>query len=1669
MKILKIGFAGLLMAWLWWPSHANAQCTKPTYLQSVTVTNPNLTPLTNYVVKMTINTAALQGAGKLNNKFGFVFYDSDCATQLRYWPSDADVFPSTSASYYVRIPSIPGASSKTIVMYYDAVTTCSTAIGNVFSFVGDTAASGTPVGFSAATTWELSNRTFPANSQTFRWQVRATGTGNFRPKTTYNVSGTQYVQAEGTSRAIAVGMNRFVQELDVDAGGHPGFFTTALLQIGENCGLCNTFATGSGDIPPTSAPLIPFANNANQARVGVYYRPRAAAEPTVAFGSEFNRTTPVTISPAGPVTACEEDILNFTASSPYINYRWYVDNVFQGASPAITKTINTSGLSSGVHVLKVVAYTSACDSVEATKNLNINPRPDINSLSPDNGCQFSQLTFGSNIGLNGSTLVAHDWNFGDATTGTGATPTHAYSVAALLNVRLIVTTDLGCKDTLTEPIEVYPKPTINTVTETDICWPNAVLYSNNTTIPSNWNSSTISTFEWLYGDGNNGFGSNSSHAFAVPNQYAESLIVTTNVGCKDTLTGSVDVWPKPNIISVTDPNICWPQAASFSNNSNIPNNWNSATIQTYDWHFGDATTGLGSVTTHPYTIPGFYNDSLVVVTSDACRDTFAETISIWPKPEIDSVTVLDQCWPNGTNFTGFHHIANNWNSAAVTIHDWRFGDANTGNTNPVFHTYVLPNIYTHTLFVETGNACRDTLVDQVNIWPKPSINSITEIDICWPNDVAFSNNTTIPNNWDAATIAQWDWRFGDGQTGNVPTLMHNYAVPDRYFDTLYVRTSDNCRDTLTGSVDVWPKPQIDSIITADVCDPETVFFTQSTQIPDNWNSATIPSYLWDFGDGNTGNGASTSHQYAIPGAYNVRLIVVTSDACRDTLFKVVNVYPKPTADFAIGDICYGDSLLLMSGSTVSNVLGTFIADHQWMFGDGDSSHLINPSHFYNFDGTYTVTLVTTTNHGCKDTLVQPLDVFPKPNASFSFPRTCQPDAVNFVDASTVSTGTIAVYDWDFGDGSTSALQNPSYAYAAADTYLVNLIVTTDNGCLDTMARELVWNPKPSAIFDFQNVCFPDSIIFSDLSTLQFGNFLRWEWAFGDGNTSLVQNPTHQYAAAGTYNVQLIVTSDSLCMDTLVLAATSNEKPSANYAPNTICWPESVPFQDLSTIGGQAQVSGWQWVFGDGDTATTQNPVHYYAYPDTFDLQFIAWSDSGCTDTLVQKFVAFPRPGLQLGPDTLWLCPFNTLTLHAGPQFVNYLWQDGATDSVYVVDTLGIYSVTVVDTNGCVQSDTVDAPLAPKPVLSILPDDTVEFCIGTSISVDAQTPTIFSYQWSNGYTSSDLLIDSAGTYTVIGWNQYLCADTLDLVAIENSLPEPDLGADRELCAGDTVTLDPGVFAGYAWSTGFASQVLSVWYSGAFEVTVTDDNGCEGVDLVEVVRHELPWINLGIDSSLCAGDQMTFDAGPGFLNYFWPASGETTQSIVVDSPDSISVVVTNIHGCTNESNVVWVSVDPLPAPAVITKGDMEIDLVSSPEAQYQWYHDGQIVTGANNQAITPTESGNYQVMVTDTNGCRMISGIFHLDLDIYDAEMYQGISPNGDGVNDHLTIPEIEYYPDNQFMVFNRWGAQVFGRKGYLNEFDGRDDGGRDLPDGVYYYVLDLGNGSKPVKGYFVINR
>ena len=552
------------------------------------------------------------------------------------------------------------------------------------------------------------------------------------------------------------------------------------------------------------------------------------------------------------------------------------------------------------------------------------------------------------------------------------------------------------------------------------------------------------------------------------------------------------------------------------------------------------------------------------------------------------------------------------------------------------------------------------------------------------------------------------------------------------------------------------------------------------------------------------------------------------------------------------------------------------------------------------------------------------------------------------------------------------------------------------------------------------------------------------------------------------HVTLIATSDSGCVDTATHSVFSNPKPSAAIGPASVCLPDSAPFMDLSTISSPGQVTGWSWDFDDGGNSTLKNPMHLYTNPGVYHVHLAVTSDSGCVDTTSLAFDAFPPPGLDLGGDTLWLCPGNPFELLPDSNYMSYSWQDGSTDSTYLVTLPGTYHVTIVDSNGCGESDTVVVPEAPSPMLQMVPGDTVGYCSGSSIEVNANTPGVLAYLWSDSTTSSDLLITSPGTYTVIGWNDFGCTDTLDVWATEHPNPVVELGADLEFCDLDSLVLGiAGSYSSWNWSTGSTDSSLTVFTSGDYSLTVTDAQGCSGSDTIMVTVHPLPVVDLGPDSSLCAGDSMVLNAGY-FVSYNW-STGDTTSSIRVKEANLYLVEVTDANDCSNFSNPVEVTVDPLPEMPIITKNGHQLELESTPELFYQWFRDGMPIFQATGQELIPDQTGLYSIEVTDANGCSNLSEEFYFQLEIYEAEMFEAITPNGDGKNDNLRIPSIEYYPDNELVIYGRWGGKVFSKKGYLNEFDGNSDQGKPLPDGTYFYILDLGNGETPIKGYFLIQR
>ena len=282
--------------------------------------------------------------------------------------------------------------------------------------------------------------------------------------------------------------------------------------------------------------------------------------------------------------------------------------------------------------------------------------------------------------------------------------------------------------------------------------------------------------------------------------------------------------------------------------------------------------------------------------------------------------------------------------------------------------------------------------------------------------------------------------------------------------------------------------------------------------------------------------------------------------------------------------------------------------------------------------TYTV---TTTVNGCTSTDSVTVVINSLPVASFVFNDVCLGTTLNVNGTSVVASGSIADSLYLFGDGS-APTQTPSHLYGAAGTYPITLIVTTDQGCIDTAVNNTVVHPNPTAIFSYDNVCDGFNMPFTEASTIPAPDIIQsWIWAFGDSSTLSAQNVTggHLYPVNGSYNVKLKVISDFGCVDSVTHTVVVNPNPVVNFVADDTagCDPLCVTFQNLSQIATGTNVL-WQLDFGDGSPITSQTLEHCYIdnypfVPQLYSPTLTVTSDSGCVSTLTKNnyITVYPNP------------------------------------------------------------------------------------------------------------------------------------------------------------------------------------------------------------------------------------------------------------------------------------------------------------------------------------------------------------------------------------------------------------------------------------------------------------
>ncbi len=321
--------------------------------------------------------------------------------------------------------------------------------------------------------------------------------------------------------------------------------------------------------------------------------------------------------------------------------------------------------------------------------------------------------------------------------------------------------------------------------------------------------------------------------------------------------------------------------------------------------------------------------------------------------------------------------------------------------------------------------------------------------------------------------------------------------------------------------------------------PLTVNFTNA--------SISATTYTWNYGDGSAlGYATNPSHTYTANGVYSVTLTAQGTGTNTATLVQTNYIYVggMPTASFTT---LANDSVCLNTPFTFTNFSNDSITNSNWSFGDGAVSTSSNTSHNYLVAGTYTVSLIVTDNHFCKDTVTQKVVVLPSPIASYiNTPNAgCEPLVVSYNNTSTGATS----HAWNFGDAQTSTITSPTHTYNTSGSYSVSLVVKNSFGCTDTAKSTIVVHPIPDASFTTTgyNGCFP-------YTSQGFANTLgltNYQWFVNGVSVSTNDSLNLGTIESNTVkNITLITTNVFGCKDTVSVTKNYTDDNCNNlYIPN----------------------------------------------------------------------------------------------------------------------------------------------------------------------------------------------------------------------------------------------------------------------------------------------------------------------------------------------------------------------------------------------------------------------------------------------------------------------------------------------------------------------------------------
>lgn len=1126
-----------------------------------------------------------------------------------------------------------------------------------------------------------------------------------------------------------------------------------------------------------------------------------------------------------------------------------------------------------------------------------------------------------------SPIVRHRWSLGDGTSAEGAKVSHVYDRPGTYRAVLRVADDMEhpCNfGVATRLVFVNAAPVAEAGSDQIGTIGQALRFSAAASYDVD---GEITRYSWDMGDGTILEGAEVSHVYDRSGSFRVSLRVTDDSGASnqiatDALRVDVNMPPEPRF-TIPDRPISVSEVARFDA---VQSTDEDGQILSFIWDFGDGTMGEGVTASYAWPEPGTYEVTLLVEDDSG---TASALQSLTRVVRVDAAPVAN-AGPDQfvtASEVAFDGTASVDSDGEVIEWLWDFGDGSTGQGPMPRHAYKRAGVYDVALKVrDDSTAPRNTDRDTMRV----IINAAPIADAGPPQTVAPGDEVVLSGRASVdpdGQVARYRWQFPDGSVKDGERVAHVFDEPGLYAVRLSIEddfAAQPARDDSEVLITVNAPPVAIAGPDRLVAPGATVAFDARQSFD---RDGGLASYRWEFDDlGSPLDAAQVERAYVAPGVWSVQLVVtdeagVANSTAVDGL--TVRVNHPPIAD-AGPEIETEQTYVTFDGGASSDGDGDALM-YEWDFGDDTPRRKGEQvTHVFPGPGVYPVTLWVDDGTGlnnARSVSATRVTIRARPVANAGGNReVCSGEPILFdASGSRDPDGGLLLYAWDFGDGDTSDLINPSKTYENPGVYPVTLTVRNETGstygsAVDRIAAVVREGPIAAAGPD-RTVCTNQPVRFDGTqSTDADGAVNAFAWTFGDGGSGSGATPEYRFTRPGTYTVTLTISGDArnscspLDTDTAEVIVVAAPEP-VILAPDRGGVNEQLSFAAEIRNLAEESVTALTWDFGDGTTATGAEVSHRFAkagrYPVVLTLA-LEGGTKGCDVLMTTREITINAPPMAVFEAPLQVSVGEDFRLDAGGSadsdgaITGFEWDFGdgrSNDGVLAshrYEEAGTYKVRlkVTDDAGVSNSTSVavqQITANPRPFAGLAPERAV--CPGEPITWQIPLASSETASWlfdrttvANGAKVSHAF-DTPGSFpvslTLTDGSDLIGATRREEVHVRvNDAPTAMAGPDRLACPGDMLRFDAGASADldgnlieWIWTFSDGTVLEGAQVERAFDspgagtvtLSVRDDSGaseCDtGMDTAQILINAPPLVEAGPDREVLVGaahDVVSFDA-------------------------------------------------------------------------------------------------------------------------------------------------------------------------------------------------------------------